>query len=202
MKKIFYSLVIAIMLSSSVMVSASVKMATLINASGKKIVVSVGSPIPFGFKLFVEKKLGQYIPQQLFQQTNLVGTAAAPWNFIASTTNLSLIATSTSVVDGDYGFDTLSLNIKVVNSSSTGANTLTITPTYSNDSGCQNYLDTSINWFSSTNGGNQAATTSVFAAGATTMKKYDITNLATVCTKLVITPSHSSSTIWVQSLLK
>lgn len=199
MKKLIIALIVLILMP--LQVGAVNKKATLINDNGSKIVINVGDKFPKGFRLYVEPKLGIALPQNMWVRKNLVGTSASLYDFNNSSSTMP-IATSTSVMSGDFGFDTLSLNIKVVNASTTGANTITIVPTFSNEDGCGSSTDSSINWFSNYNELTQLSTSTSFAANATTLKKYDMFNLATQCTKLVISSSHASSTIWVQGLLK
>lgn len=58
MKKIIISILLACMVIPAYQVSANVKLATLINGEGKKIVVPVGSTIPSGYKLYSPAKIG------------------------------------------------------------------------------------------------------------------------------------------------
>jgi hypothetical protein len=142
-------------------------------------------------------------PDQIFQRFNVVGTNASPYDLKLSATNTYAISTSTVAFNGDYGYDTLSLNIKVINASTTGANTITLTPTFSNDLGCASSTDTNINWFTSQDTASRKnATSSSFAANTTTYRKIDIINLATKCIKLVTYGSHASSTIFIDGLMK
>ena len=153
--------------------------------------------------------LGMALPTTLWQRSDLLGTNASPYSF-ASTTVLSLSVTATSTLSVDYIYDTLSLNIKIVNASSTKASAFTITPLYSNDPNChENAAQTSsINWFApidvNTNylNSNQLATTTTAAAGKTVRYKYTIRDLATQCIRFVFTDTNASSTAWVEALLK
>jgi hypothetical protein len=221
------TIVIALILAFVALpVSAMSQKATLINADGQKIVVTVGSSqaqfyLDHGFSLMGAPKLGLALPNAVWTKTNILGTSLSPFSMASTTLMKPQNATSTVLVG--FGYDSLSLNVKIINASSTKASALTITPGYSNDDACNtvagnatttmSYADSgaatsTVNWFwpsdinTNYTGNNQGVTTISAAASKVVFQKFTIRDLFTRCIRFVFSDTNASTTAFIEGLMK
>ena len=200
MKKLLTAVLFVALLSIGISVSANNKFATVINDNGHKLVIAVGSKVPFGYHLMITQKVGGSSPYATaYINSNVIGTKTTP------ATGAQTVAFGTGL-DYDYVF----LNAKIT-AATTTAQTYTITPYFSNSNGCSSSTDSNVDWYSQ---GVQTASGTVststqplsynFSTSATSSNMFQIiiTPVGSACMKLVTTTTNASTTAWVEALIK